>query len=73
MDDREPLPIGAELVGDYRIERVLGQGGFGVTYLAEQLKLGINVAVKEYFATNVAATRQNADHSSVERRTRGNV
>ncbi len=58
MDHREPLPIGAELVDDYRIERVLGQGGFGVTYLAEQLRLGIHVAVKEYFATDVATRDQ---------------
>ena len=58
MDHREPLPVGAELVGDYRIERVLGQGGFGVTYLAEQLKLGTRVAVKEYFASDVATRDQ---------------
>ena len=58
QDHREPLPIGAELVGDYRIQRVLGQGGFGVTYLAEQLRLGIDVAVKEYFATDVASRDQ---------------
>ena len=35
--------------GEYRIERVLGQGGFGITYLAEQVSLGRKVAVKEFF------------------------
>ena len=35
--------------GKYRIERVLGQGGFGNTYLAEQVSLGRKVAVKEFF------------------------
>ena len=35
--------------GKYRIERVLGQGGFGITYLAEQPMLGREVAVKEFF------------------------
>ena len=35
--------------GEYRIERVLGQGGFGITYLAEQTGLARKVAVKEFF------------------------
>jgi hypothetical protein len=28
------LPEGTELVGEFRIKRVLGAGGFGITYLA---------------------------------------
>ena len=35
--------------GKYRIERVLGQGGFGITYLATQLSLQRQVAIKELF------------------------
>ena len=35
--------------GEYRIEKVLGQGGFGITYLAEQVKLHRKVAIKEFF------------------------
>ena len=35
--------------GKYRIERVLGQGGFGITYLATQLSLQRQVAIKEFF------------------------
>lgn len=35
--------------GKYRIEGVLGQGGFGITYLAMQTSLQRHVAVKEFF------------------------
>ena len=35
--------------GKYRIIRVLGQGGFGITYLAEHTMLENLVAIKEFF------------------------
>ena len=35
--------------GKYIIKKVLGQGGFGITYLAEQKNLDRQVAVKEFF------------------------
>ena len=35
--------------GKYRIERVLGQGGFGITYLAHNAVFDIDVAIKEFF------------------------
>lgn len=44
------LPSGTLLQGGkYRIERVLGQGGFGITYLATQVMLNRQVAIKEFF------------------------
>lgn len=35
--------------GTYKIEKVLGQGSFGITYLAEHTNLGRKVAIKEFF------------------------
>ena len=35
--------------GKYKIEKTLGQGGFGITYLAEQTNLGRKVCIKEFF------------------------
>lgn len=48
------LPQGTEL-GDFRIERVLGAGGFGITYLAHDTSLARKVTLKEYFPTDFAA------------------
>jgi len=59
------LPAGTELVGDYRIERVLGAGGFGITYLAEELALARLVTIKEYFPSDFAARGEG--HSAVPR------
>jgi WD40 repeat protein/serine/threonine protein kinase len=55
------LPSGTVLVGDYRIERVLGAGGFGVTYLAEELALARLVTIKEYFPSDIAARADGID------------
>ncbi|HEX5958269.1 MAG TPA: protein kinase [Hyphomicrobiaceae bacterium] len=58
------LPDGTELVGDYRIKRVLGTGGFGITYLADETALGRSVTIKEYFPAEFAARR---DRNAVPR------
>jgi serine/threonine protein kinase len=47
------LPPGATL-GNYAVERLLGQGGFGITYLARHVKLGRPAAIKEYFPGDLA-------------------
>ena len=43
------LPVGAVLDNRYRIIRYLASGGFGNTYVAEDGRLGGEVAVKEFF------------------------
>ena len=52
--DLRTLPNG-QVLSDYRIEGVLGQGGFGITYLATDTNLGRKVAIKEYFPREFAA------------------
>jgi WD40 repeat protein len=55
------LQNGTELVGDYRIERVLGAGGFGITYLADEIALARSVTIKEYFPSDFAARSDGAE------------
>ncbi|MFT4729459.1 MAG: serine/threonine protein kinase [Granulosicoccus sp.] len=50
MDNTAPHPLlnHGEMLNWYRIERVLGRGGFGVIYLATETNLQHQVAIKEY-------------------------
>ena len=47
--------------GKYRIIRVLGQGGFGITYLAENVFFNKIVAIKEFFPKSFCG-RDNTSH-----------
>ena len=49
------LRAGTILNGRYMVGRVLGQGGFGITYLAWDESLKARVAVKEYMPNDMAA------------------
>lgn len=41
-------------LAEYTIESVLGHGGFGITYLARDMTLGAQVAIKEYLPHEIA-------------------
>jgi len=47
------LPLGSMLM-EYRLASVLGAGGFGITYLARDINLEKDVAIKEYLPGSVA-------------------
>jgi serine/threonine protein kinase len=47
------LPAGHS-IHEYRIQSVLGMGGFGITYLAEDGNLNTKVALKEYLPNDLA-------------------
>ena len=48
------LPHGSILAGQYITGRVLGQGGFGITYLAFDTTLRVKVAIKEFLPESMA-------------------
>ncbi len=52
-DDRPRLQAGTVLDGVYHIESEIGAGGFGITYRGRDEKLGLPVAIKEYFPAGV--------------------
>jgi len=61
MSDLVALKPGTILADEYRIERPLGAGGFGITYLAEEIALERKVTIKEYFPVDFAARDPSED------------
>ena len=66
------LPIGTVLREQYVIGKVLGQGGFGITYMGWDQNLDVPIAIKEYFPSgyvnrettntlSVTCSRENTD------------
>jgi serine/threonine protein kinase len=61
----ETVPSGTVLHRRYRIERVLGSGGFGHVYLAIDLVNNQQYAVKEYLVTGTSGQEQLQHEASV--------
>lgn len=55
--DRFPMALkpGTILAGKYIVGRVLGQGGFGITYVAQDYRTKQLVAMKEFFPDTMAS------------------
>src|SRR5437899_7959438 len=52
-DNVQALPPGTRL-GDYRLDAMIGHGGFGITYRAFDTQLAKFVAIKEYLPVEFA-------------------
>ncbi len=59
LQDQYSLKPGTSL-NNYEIIRVLGEGGFGITYLAKDIQLGLEVVIKEYFPNEFAIRSSNS-------------
>lgn len=63
------LPEGSILAGRYLVGSVLGQGGFGITYTALDVKHSTKAAIKEFFPDNLVYRVR--DRHTVSGRTEG--
>ncbi len=70
QEDQHSLKPGT-ILNNYEIIRVLGEGGFGITYLAQDTSLGLEVVIKEYFP-NEFAMRSSDSTITAKSKSKGN-
>ncbi|MEZ4886405.1 MAG: protein kinase [Chitinophagales bacterium] len=64
VQNQSALPSGTRLLdGKYRIDKVMGHGGFGITYQATMLSLNSRLVIKELFLPGYCA--RNEDNNVV--------
>ncbi len=59
-ENDQALSLGTRL-GDYRLDAIIGHGGFGITYRAFDTQLAKFVAIKEYFPVEFAVRRPDGE------------
>ncbi len=68
--ERQAILAPGDMLGCYRIDSFLGQGGFGVTYIARDTMLDIQVVIKEYLPERIA---ERVSQSTVQPRNADNL
>lgn len=61
------LQRGTKLNGSFIIGGVIGSGGFGVTYMAYDLKTEKAVAIKEYFPKTISARKSDGSVCPIDK------
>lgn len=59
---RHHLHPGTKLSNRYLINRALGEGGFGITYIGSDTNLELTVAIKEYYPGSLAERDRTISH-----------
>ncbi len=68
-DSVQHLSPGTVLNRKYCVGKVLGQGGFGITYLALDTYLDVKLAIKEYFPRELVSREAGGNNISVHSQT----
>ncbi|MBE5941558.1 MAG: hypothetical protein E7264_03345 [Lachnospiraceae bacterium] len=65
VKSKQAMQMGSLLHGRYQIKRVIGSGGFGITYEAWDEKMSVHVAIKEYLPKSIAIRSANKKEVSI--------